>query len=775
VRPADGWRVIALATWLAVGALAGLAGPVAGHAELASSDPEPNAILDGSPDGVVLRFRQAIDPETALLRVVDEHGAVLTVPGALQASVDGLELRIGLPPLEPGQYTTEYQVTSALDGHSTAGRLAFLVDPTGTLPLSVPRADLPESQAGSAAVAARWFAVAPLLAAGGTALFWVTAVLPLGALAARQRDAVTRAALPWSAVALLGLASFLGAALYLVLLAGSMGVPGRHDTGLPLDLAAPFGATPFAWSMRLTLAASIAVFILGTARGMFGQAGDWSGERGDRRVGWAVVGVVGVGLAGFAVSAHATSGGGPLAAALEWLHLGAAGVWLGAVLGALIALARGRRLLHDAMRRYLPLALGALPVLVLTGLANAPVVSGPPRELVASAYGNLLIAKAVLLSAAAGIAVMTALMLRRGSAWGWLVGGQIVAVAVGMAAVAASAALATAEPGAHRRGVVGGPPSSALHLYGEADGVRVHAVVNAPAPGVQQYQAVVTNVDGVPLDDVERVVMRFRPPDATRLDESEVELRRQEASGAWGIRGAHTPEPGEWRVDVRVLRSGEEPEATVSFNVPVTAPLPPELVPEAADGVAVPTPLALAWAMLPRGPAMWLPPGVALLALAVLLLVARRAPPAAGSRSRNAPTVGVTARVGVTALAVVLGIAAGSRALVDAAAAPPPEVAARPNPVEASGESVERGRRLYIANCAACHGADGRGGPLAGGMLPAPPPLAEAIRETTPGGLAYLIAAGTPGTPMPGFVATLSTADRWDLVNYLRDRFGAAP
>src|ERR671916_571537 len=116
MRAIGRWRVLAVAASLALGLLATSAQPAAGHTELESSNPGANAVLERSPDAVVLRFRQAIDAETALLRVADEHGGVLTAAGTLQATVDGLELRIGLPPLEPGQYTTEYRVTSALDG-----------------------------------------------------------------------------------------------------------------------------------------------------------------------------------------------------------------------------------------------------------------------------------------------------------------------------------------------------------------------------------------------------------------------------------------------------------------------------------------------------------------------------------------------------------------------------------------------------------------------------------------------------------------------------------
>ncbi|MEX2111076.1 MAG: cytochrome c/FTR1 family iron permease [Gemmatimonadaceae bacterium] len=80
------------------------------------------------------------------------------------------------------------------------------------------------------------------------------------------------------------------------------------------------------------------------------------------------------------------------------------------------------------------------------------------------------------------------------------------------------------------------------------------------------------------------------------------------------------------------------------------------------------------------------------------------------------------------------------------------------------------GHRLYSQNCASCHGVSGAGDGPAGRTLDPPPPALGVRKETadlTPT-LAYnVISVGVMGTAMPGFAATLSPQDRWNIVNYI--------
>jgi mono/diheme cytochrome c family protein len=98
------------------------------------------------------------------------------------------------------------------------------------------------------------------------------------------------------------------------------------------------------------------------------------------------------------------------------------------------------------------------------------------------------------------------------------------------------------------------------------------------------------------------------------------------------------------------------------------------------------------------------------------------------------------------------------------------------NPIPDTVTSATAGQNLYLANCAACHGADARGGgPQAGTTAIRPPSLVSGhLNSHTDGDIFYWISNGLPGG-MPAWATTLSETDRWNLVNYLRAINGHGP
>ncbi len=96
---------------------------------------------------------------------------------------------------------------------------------------------------------------------------------------------------------------------------------------------------------------------------------------------------------------------------------------------------------------------------------------------------------------------------------------------------------------------------------------------------------------------------------------------------------------------------------------------------------------------------------------------------------------------------------------------PPPSLGE--NPLPATEDVAARGKTLYEANCAVCHGPQGRGdGPGAAGLNPPPPDLRGAASSWSDGQIAAQIQAGRGA--MPPFGGALDDTAIWSVVRYVR-------
>ena len=92
----------------------------------------------------------------------------------------------------------------------------------------------------------------------------------------------------------------------------------------------------------------------------------------------------------------------------------------------------------------------------------------------------------------------------------------------------------------------------------------------------------------------------------------------------------------------------------------------------------------------------------------------------------------------------------------------------RANPVSADEQSKATGKKLYLRECADCHGPSGKGdGAGAKDLSRKPPDLAsENVQKQTDGALFYKITKGRG--EMPAYRKMLSDEERWHTVNYMR-------
>ena len=87
------------------------------------------------------------------------------------------------------------------------------------------------------------------------------------------------------------------------------------------------------------------------------------------------------------------------------------------------------------------------------------------------------------------------------------------------------------------------------------------------------------------------------------------------------------------------------------------------------------------------------------------------------------------------------------------------------SPTEFGDSGIVHGARVFAANCAACHGADGHGRGAAADLT------AEHLWAHSDGDLFWWVSHGIAnpegGPSMPGFAGTLSSDARWDVLDYV--------
>ena len=83
------------------------------------------------------------------------------------------------------------------------------------------------------------------------------------------------------------------------------------------------------------------------------------------------------------------------------------------------------------------------------------------------------------------------------------------------------------------------------------------------------------------------------------------------------------------------------------------------------------------------------------------------------------------------------------------------------NPLEGQEQAQRAGAKLYRRECAACHGAEGRG------SRKAPPLNQPPVYSAPPGALFWVLRNGSLDRGMPSF-AHLPEPQRWQIISYLR-------
>lgn len=103
---------------------------------------------------------------------------------------------------------------------------------------------------------------------------------------------------------------------------------------------------------------------------------------------------------------------------------------------------------------------------------------------------------------------------------------------------------------------------------------------------------------------------------------------------------------------------------------------------------------------------------------------------------------------------------------------PPGDTGGPPNPLPASQEVLDLGKRKYVAQCGPCHGDTGAGDGKVGQVWVPPPPRLDIPRfKAMSDGQMYIriVKGGAAnGAIMPSYAKKLTAEERWAIVHYIR-------
>jgi copper transport protein len=373
-------RAVLLVAVLALAGVGVLASPASAHALLERSYPAAGASLPQAPHTMLLYLTEAPEPSLSTVSLLNSSGqAVPGVGKPTPAPGDAQELRVTLPRLADGVYTVSWRTVSKVDGHVTGGSFAFGI---GVQPSS----GVAAAQAAKGGSPSAGSAPSPAAVAGLWLLYWGLALL---AAAGATGALVFGWRLPERAPLVIA-AGWLCAAVGILI----MILAEEAAAGVPLlEL---FGAA----AGRSLLAQAAAVAVCGVAALLAARR-----PEGPRL---AVLGVAAAGaLFVHAQAGHAetTSSVRLLNVADQWLHMLAAGVWVGGLVWLLLGL-RGldRAARAAAVRRFSQLAFAAVTVIAVTGVLRAVPEVGSLAALVSTSFGVVLLLKAGLFVVLMGVA-----------------------------------------------------------------------------------------------------------------------------------------------------------------------------------------------------------------------------------------------------------------------------------------------------------------------------------------------------------------------------------
>ncbi|MBV8858946.1 MAG: CopD family protein [Acidobacteria bacterium] len=424
-----GFRVMAGALVVLL-ALVFLPSSAGAHARLLRSQPAAGSTAGQPPKLVELWFNEELEPNLNTVEVKDARGGRVD-RGEVTLGEGGKKVEAALDELASGTYAVEWKAVSA-DGHTIRGRFNFTVAGDAAAAAASqspsPRPKEPAREAGTAATPVpqaqvantadespitwadsldRWLGyLAMMTLFGGFAVRLFVLGPALGHEGAGEGDAASATAVRRTLVLLRAGVIVLLAALLVSLVMQSSEVfgGGLAEAASVYHLRGLIGGTGFGRSWLLQAAAATALLVVTVLLGRTFRAGTAMGGAG---LWWAGLLAAAVLLYGPVMTGHAAAAAKEyaLSSASDWLHLMAAGFWVGGLFHLALALppalsrlngVRRTRALARVITLFTRLAVPCVAVLLLAGLYNSWTHVGSLSELWDTPYGRTLLVKVLL-------------------------------------------------------------------------------------------------------------------------------------------------------------------------------------------------------------------------------------------------------------------------------------------------------------------------------------------------------------------------------------------
>jgi copper transport protein len=551
MRPRRAAALLAAVLLGGLSVLLGPANPASAHAVLETTSPRQGSVVPTAPSEVVLTFSESVRLVPGKNQVVGPDGKRLATG---DPKVDGPALTIPLEggDLPRGTYLVSYRIVSA-DSHPVSGGFTFSV---GEASATAPQLDGSSAGAGTDGVVKVAVPIGKYLGYAGLVLA-VGPILVLTMLWPRRLSRRGPIRLVWAGLGLIGLSTLAG--LYLQAPYTTGGGFFDVSAGSLRDVvASQFG---IALVIRLGILVAVAILVRPVVNGEGG------------RVDHALLAVLGVcGVVTWALSGHPVASQVPAVTTVaDTAHVASMAVWLGGLVmlvGFLLRQATEAELgaILPVWSRWAALAVSWL---VLAGLVQALVEVGTVNALVKTGYGQLVLAKAGLLTVVIGVAAYSRHLVRQRRApveRTQMMRSVGVELGITAAVLALSSVLVQTTPGRTEAG----NPTEGVTTYDRTLTSNLYSLevqVDPAKVGNNSLHLYAYTPDGRPQTIAEWTATAALP--AENVEPITIPLLKITDNHVVG--DVQLPSPGQWQLRF-TLRTTEIDEASVTADVPVDKP-----------------------------------------------------------------------------------------------------------------------------------------------------------------------------------------------------------